>query len=106
MATVVTPSHLDDSKKEEVLIPAGVVVASTASSQYVTYGILIFCFVILLWYAYGKFVENKKKKQITERKTRDPGNDPLADYNLKEAIGDLEDMQKKIVSGLSDDTGL
>jgi cytochrome c-type biogenesis protein CcmH/NrfG len=73
--------------------------------KYVLYGIATVCLFLLAYYAYNRFQDNKSDENFVEgnRQERD---DPIADYNLHEAVQELEEAQKKITSRLSDDTGL
>jgi hypothetical protein len=66
-------------------------------SKY-TYIILAVVVFVVLYYAYTKFYKNAE--EFTEE-TASERTDPVSDFNLREAINELETMQKKILSKLS-----
>lgn len=66
-------------------------------SKY-TYIILAIVVFVVLYYAYTKFYKNAE--EFTEE-TASEKTDPVSDFNLREAIHELETMQKKILSKLS-----
>jgi hypothetical protein len=71
-----------------------------------TVGIFFIAFIILLiWYAYWRFVESSISEPFVEE-TIQERDDPLADFNLHSAIKDLERMQKKVIGTLSQHTGI
>ena len=69
----------------------------TKKSKY-NYIILAVVVFIVLYYAYNRFYKNSE--EFTEVNSAERS-DPVSDFNLREAINELEHMQKKIISGLS-----
>ena len=68
-----------------------------SKSKY-TYIILAVVVFVVLYYAYTKFYKNAE--EFTEE-TASERTDPVSDFNLREAIHELETMQKNILSKLS-----
>lgn len=68
---------------------------------YVFIGVLTVALVLLLYYAYGRFVSNSIEEPMTKglEQERD---DPVVDFNLREAIKDLQGMQQRVLSTLSE----
>jgi len=63
---------------------------------YIAIAILV---AVILYYAYNKFYKNSEEFTETTSSER---TDPINDFNLREAINELEKMQKTIISKLSD----
>ena len=55
-----------------------------------------FVLVCLLYYAYVQFTENSNAQD------QEKNDDPVDDFNLREAIQELQEMQKKILGTLSE----
>lgn len=69
--------------------------------SYVFIGVLAVVLILLLYYAYGRFVENSIKDPFTDG-TQQERDDPVDDFNLRDAIKELQNIQKKVVSTLSE----
>lgn len=67
-------------------------------SKY-TYIIIALVVFVVLYYAYHKFYKNIDDQFIGDAVAEKT--DPVSDFNLREAINDLENMQKQIISKLS-----
>ena len=68
-------------------------------------GILVLALVFLIYYAYNRFVANSIAEPMTKglEQERD---DPVVDFNLREAIRNLRNMQKNVLSTLSENATL
>lgn len=64
-------------------------------------GVLTIALVLLLYYAYNRFVTNSIEEPMTKglEQERD---DPITDFNLREAIKELQGIQRRILSTLSE----
>ena len=71
-------------------------VTKTEINSYVLIGVLAFVLVCLLYYAYVQFTENSNAQD------QEKNDDPVDDFNLREAIQELQEMQKKILGTLSE----
>lgn len=80
--------------------------SETNWGRIVMVGILVALVICLLWYGYCKFVSNQKIKEKMTKDAEGERDDPVVDFNLRESIMELEDMQKRILSGLSDNLGI
>ena len=74
--------------------------------KYFIYAVLIIGSIYLIYYLY-----NRQKSQQTTSDTFVKGNTPerddvIADFNLHEAIKDLEKSQQNILKNLSDDVNI
>ncbi len=69
--------------------------------RYVFIGVLTVALIILLYYAYNRFVANTLEEPMTKgvEQERD---DPVVDFNLREAIKNLQGIQKRVLSTLSE----
>ena len=90
-------SNQGDQLKAEIL-------GSAEEKSWLTYafiGVLTVALVLLLYYAYGRFVSNSIEEPMTKgvKQERD---DPVVDFNLREAIKDLQGMQQRVLSTLSE----
>jgi len=116
MATTIieNPSTVASSTPADTSAPVKVETSKSESQDkkeetnawtYVFYGLVVLGIVLLAWYAYGRFVENSISEPFVEGQRQERG-DPIMDFNLHEAIKDLERMQKKVLQRLSNDTGI
>ena len=70
--------------------------------SYIIIGILSILFIIIIYYAYITFIDNSESLMIkTEKEDK-----IISDFNLKNVIKDLQRLQQKIRSKLSEDTGI
>jgi hypothetical protein len=82
---------------------SGTVTATEESSltTYIIIGVVIVVLAIVIYWAYGSFTEQQSGRDSDKSK------DKCADgFDLRDAIKDLEKLQKKICSKLSSDTGI
>lgn len=100
-------------------IPATQPAASTATQEtpqtdqpvensvlrYVFIGVLSVALIFLIYYAYNRFVANSLAEPMTKG-TEQERDDPVVDFNLREAIKHLNSTQKRILSTLSDVTDI
>ncbi len=75
--------------------------AENSILKYVVIGVLVVSLVFLIYYAYNRFVANSLTEPLTKgvEQERD---DPVVDFNLREAIKNLQNMQKRVLSTLSE----
>lgn len=72
-----------------------------STMSYVMIGLLSVALVLLIYYAYNRFVANASKE--VESDTDEPEKDtPVIDFNLRAAIGELRTMQKQVLATLSE----
>jgi hypothetical protein len=90
--SVLVDKASDDSEKTNI-------------TTYLIIGISIIAVILLLIFAYKKFIDNSDSEPFVKglQQERD---DPVMDFNLNEAIKELEGLQKKVLQKLSNDTGL
>lgn len=74
--------------------------------KYFIYGLCVVIIVMACYYAYQQFVENQDKPDAFVKGLTQERDDPVMDYNLHEAIDDLEKKQQAILQTLSQDSGL
>jgi hypothetical protein len=87
-------TNTDDTKKEDCSW-----YTSKENKTKYTYIAIAILVAVILYYAYNKFYKNSE--EFTEV-TGSERTDPINDFNLREAINELENMQKNIISKLSD----
>lgn len=68
---------------------------------YILIGLGVIIFIILAWYIYSKFTENACKDDDKAEKDEN-----IMDYNLREEIQKLEQMQRNILKKVSADPGI
>lgn len=75
--------------------------ASDGIGAYVFIAIISILIIVLLYYAYSKFAFNKYSETFTKgvEQERD---DPVIDFNLREAIRGLQNRQQQVLSTLSE----
>lgn len=66
---------------------------------YIFWAAIIAIIIFVLYYGYNHFTADSTKEQFTQEQERD---DPATDFNLRAAIKKLNDMQKKVLAGLSE----
>jgi cytochrome c-type biogenesis protein CcmH/NrfG len=69
-------------------------------TKYIFIGVLTVVLILLVYYGYETFIKNSSKETCTKgvEQERD---DPVIDFNLREAIRDLQTIQKNVLSTLS-----
>lgn len=73
--------------------------------KYILYGLCVVALLLLCYYAYNRFIANSDDCENQDDQQQE-ANDELPDYNLREAINNLETMQHKILKNLSGTTGI
>ena len=114
MATVLTstPVSADTATTKVELVKPDVVVVSSAEPKkeeesqvynYVFIGILTVVLVFLLYYAYLRFSEQSIAEPYVKglEQERD---DPVIDFNLREAIKELQNIQRNVMKTLSENS--
>lgn len=102
-----TPSSLTESSIQSADTTKSVETTKsdekTTVGTYIFIGVLSLVLIALIYYAYNRFVENSVEEPFTDgvEQERD---DPVVDFNLREAIADLNGMQQKVLSGLSENS--
>ena len=71
-------------------------------TKYIVYGLCAIVTILLLYYAYSRFVENSVDEPFVKGQSPERS-DAAADYNLHEAVYKLENMQKRILRSVSDE---
>jgi uncharacterized membrane protein YukC len=66
---------------------------------YFTFGVIIICVLYILYHAYHKFVCNSKESFI--KGNEQERTDTVVDFNLREAVKELENLQNSILSKVS-----
>lgn len=99
-ASASAPTHTSASASEENNQKTG----GSDGSPWLTsllVGVLTIALVLLLYYAYNRFVTNSIEEPMTKglEQERD---DPITDFNLREAIKELQGIQRRILSTLSE----
>lgn len=97
ITTTQNPSNQGDQLKAETIGGA----EEKSWLTYVFIGVLTVALVLLLYYAYGRFVSNSIEEPMTKgvEQERD---DPVVDFNLREAIRDLQGIQQRVLGTLSE----
>lgn len=72
---------------------------------YIFIGLFIVVLMLLIYYAYNRFVTNTITEPMTKG-TEQERDDPVVDFNLREAIRDLQNIQKNILSTLSENSDI
>ncbi len=95
------PNTLEVSQPVESIEKKDEPGAENSILKYVIIGVLIVALVFLIYYAYNRFVANSLSESMTKgvEQERD---DPVIDFNLREAIKNLQNMQKRVLSTLSE----
>ena len=77
----------------------------TSLSTYIFIGLSIVILCLLFYYAYNRFITNSIKEPLTAglKQERD---DPVVDYNLRDEIRSLENLQRNILKKISTDAGI
>lgn len=86
-------SNLDEKTKAE----------ANSLYTYIFIGILSVMLLLLLYYAYNRFTTNTVSDPFVEgnRQERD---DPVVDFNLREAINELQQIQARVLKTLSENS--
>jgi hypothetical protein len=71
---------------------------------YIFVGVLVAVLLLLLYYAYGRFVSNSKKK--CKKNADDNADDEVLDFNLREAIRELQQIQIRVMGTLSEQSDI
>jgi hypothetical protein len=99
MATEVQSTTLEPKLQESAaLVPAK---ESSNVVKYILIGVITISLVLLVYYAYARFIDNSLTEPMSKgvEQERD---DPVVDFNLREAIKNLQNIQKNVLSTLSD----
>ena len=87
---------------QEVTKATNKVIETTSDkTPWARYAIIGLCVLVLLYaiyYIYCRFMENSVAEPFVQGQER---SDTVTDYNLHEAVEELQSMQKKILSKLS-----
>ena len=70
---------------------------------YIFIAVLSVALIVLLYYAYSRFTINAKGEKFTKG-TEQERDDPVIDFNLREAIRELQGLQTKVLSTLSENS--
>jgi hypothetical protein len=77
----------------------------TSLSTYIVVGVICLAVVLLLWYAYQCFTTNASEEDCMSNKKKNKDKDrdeTIANYNLQDAVYQLENIQADVLKNLSD----
>lgn len=89
-------STTDSSNKKE---------ETSNAYYYVFIGFLSVVLILLLYYAYCRFVENSVEEPFVKGQTQER-DDPVIDFNLRESIKELQNLQRNIMSTISENSDI
>jgi len=69
--------------------------------NYIIIGVVIIIVLVIIWFAYDKFMENRNSSDSSKEKEN-----PVADYDLEDEIYKLNQLQNKILKNISQDVGI
>ena len=75
---------------------------SRSVMTYIFIGVLTLALVLLIYFSYEKFVANSAGEEKMTKGVEQERDDPVVDFNLREAIRDLQNIQKDVLSTLSE----
>jgi hypothetical protein len=84
-----------ESSSEPTTPPPEVPPVETSYLKYIVGFVVVAVIVAVGYFAYGHFMQNKKETVAVEK------DEPIIDFNLREAIKELQTMQNKILKTLS-----
>ena len=67
--------------------------------RYIMIGVITIALVLLVYYAYSRFIDNSSTGSTPKDTERD---EPITDFNLREAIKNLQNIQRNVLKTLSD----
>ena len=70
---------------------------------YITIGLVVVIIAILIYFGYRSFVGNSDKCDEESAPDKD---EAITDFNLRDAIRRLQEMQKRIMNTLSDNSNI
>lgn len=91
--TPVIPAVDDKDKKKSLM-------------SYLIIAVVAVALIVIVWYAYSKFMKNQQSFDGKKPGKAVNKDETLADYNLQDAIDQLEKKQRDILKNLSEDTGI
>lgn len=97
MATVVeTPAvvTVDEKDKKKSLV------------SYIIIAVIAVALIVIVWYAYSRFTKNQQSFDGKKPDKAVNKDETLSDYNLQDAIDQIEKKQREILKNLSEDTGI
>ena len=97
MATVDTQSQKVEPVVEKDTDPDA---DASPVARYVMIGVITIALVLLVYYAYSRFIDNSISEPMAKgvEQERD---DPVVDFNLREAIKNLQNIQRNVLKTLS-----
>jgi cytochrome c-type biogenesis protein CcmH/NrfG len=78
---------------------------SASMYNYIFVAVLSVVLILLLYYAYCRFAENSVDEPFVKGQTQER-DDPVIDFNLREAIRELQNIQRNIMSTISDNSDI
>ncbi len=84
-----------------------VIQVDTEKSNLITYCLisaLVIGVLYIIYIAYEQFVKKSKSEEKFTKKPQDDEDNPVIDFNLQESISELQTIQAKTVSQLSQET--
>ena len=94
-------SNTDTNTQAETASPAAALGVTTKKSAvyYFTLGVVIICILYILYHAYNKFICNSRESFV--KGNEQERTDTVVDFNLREAIKELENLQNSILTKVS-----
>lgn len=94
-------SNTDTSAQANVTTPTTATGVTTKKSAvyYFTFGVVIICILYILYHAYNKFMCNSQESFV--KGNEQERTDTVVDFNLREAIKELENLQNSILTKVS-----
>lgn len=103
-ATASVPVTTNVAAPIQAETPIPVVVKEESESNmysYIFIGVLSVVLLLLLYYAYSRFVSNSIKDPFVKGNQQER-DDPVVDFNLREAIDELRQIQGRVLKTLSE----
>lgn len=105
-ATPIVPNIAVPSTMSTVQDSSTAIVSDDTKSEsnlysYIFIGVLLVVLILLLYYAYNRFVSNSVKEPFTKGNQQER-DDPVVDFNLREVIEELKRMQGQVLKTLSE----
>jgi hypothetical protein len=64
--------------------------------------IVVAIILYALWYAYDNFIVNQSKSDTVAKTSDTEKDEPAAGFDLRSAVAELQDMQKRILANISE----
>lgn len=75
-------------------------------TSYIIIAVVCVAVLAVVWFAYSRFKKNQGKKNSKKEAAKEEKDEAIADYNLQDAIAELESIQNRVIKNLSSDVGI